>query len=92
MLQLSRHSKAKLFRSEIQLVNFGQVKIREMINGWVNKQTNGRIKAIVALGDVNSETSLVNAIYFKGIWTCPFRTFPYKKPNRLTIRRRIGCR
>jgi serpin B len=42
------------------------------INGWVVKNTKGRIKKII--DDVAGETvmMLINAVYFKGAWTTPF--------------------
>jgi len=44
------------------------------INGWVEDQTNNRIKNLIPEGDINERTKLVltNAIYFKGNWTNPF--------------------
>ncbi len=47
---------------------------RNTINAWVEKQTENRIKDLLAKGDVNKLTSLVlvNAIYFKGDWVMPF--------------------
>jgi serpin B len=48
---------------------------RKTINDWVQKQTNDRIKDLLAPGDVDSGTRLVltNAIYFKAAWAEPFQ-------------------
>jgi len=45
------------------------------INGWVEEQTNERIKDIIPPGALDETTRLVltNAIYFKGEWTVPFK-------------------
>ncbi len=47
---------------------------RVKINGWVEQQTNKRIKDLLAKGALDSMTRmvLVNAIYFKGDWAVPF--------------------
>jgi serine protease inhibitor len=44
------------------------------INGWVEEQTNNRIKDLIPKDDIDGNTKLVltNAIYFKGNWTNPF--------------------
>ncbi len=49
-------------------------KAREMINSWIENQTNGKIKELLHKGDVNPQTILVltNAIYFYGLWSHPF--------------------
>ena len=47
---------------------------RQHINGWVERQTQNKIKELIMPGVLNSETRLVltNAIYFKGVWVTPF--------------------
>lgn len=47
---------------------------RARINGWVEEQTEGRIKDLFSAGSLNSMTRMVlaNAIYFKGAWMNPF--------------------
>jgi serine protease inhibitor len=47
---------------------------RQVINAWVAKETQDRIKDLLAAGSVNTETRLVltNAIYFKARWALPF--------------------
>ena len=48
---------------------------RDRINGWVESQTNSKIKDLIPSGGINAETVLVltNAIYFKGAWQFPFQ-------------------
>ncbi|XP_067223916.1 leukocyte elastase inhibitor-like isoform X2 [Chanodichthys erythropterus] len=66
-----------LYQAELETVNFiGQADAaRVNINSWVEKQTQEKIKDLLAKGDVNSLTKLVlvNAIYFKGNWERKFR-------------------
>jgi serine protease inhibitor len=47
---------------------------RQTINTWVEKQTDGRIRDLIATGVLDDATRLVlvNAIYFKGAWSNPF--------------------
>jgi serpin B len=61
---------------------------RATINRWAADQTHGRIKDVLAPGDLDSLTRLVltNALYFKGRWVSPFRTqmtspAPFAAPN-----------
>jgi serine protease inhibitor len=59
---------------------------RVKINGWVEKQTNERIKDLLVKGALNSMTRmvLVNAIYFKGDWAVPFEKNATKREDFLT--------
>lgn len=59
---------------------------RVKINGWVEKQTNERIKDLLNKGALNSMTRmvLVNAIYFKGDWAVPFEKNASKLEDFLT--------
>ncbi len=47
---------------------------RKHINGWVEKQTQDRIKNLIPQGSIDADTRLVlvNAIYFLGNWETPF--------------------
>ncbi|MGZ3453388.1 MAG: serpin family protein [Polyangiales bacterium] len=47
---------------------------RVKINGWVEKETEGRIKDLLGPGTVDASTKmvLVNAVYFNGAWMNPF--------------------
>ena len=48
--------------------------VRLEINAWVEKNTAGLIKDLVPPGGLSSETkmALVNAVYFKGLWSRSF--------------------
>jgi serpin B len=47
---------------------------RQVINNWVNEQTEGRIDELIAEGDLDTATLLLltNAIYFEAEWFSPF--------------------
>lgn len=66
----------KFFQAEIHGVDFLQAVegSRKSINTWVEEQTDGKIKDILAPGSIDSLTKLVlvNAIYFKGNWKNKF--------------------
>ncbi|KAL9959830.1 hypothetical protein ACROYT_G033187 [Oculina patagonica] len=50
-------------------------KAREEINRWVKEKTNDKIKNVIPPGMLSSDTrlTLVNAIYFKGLWLEQFK-------------------
>jgi serpin B len=61
---------------------------RERINGWVEQQTEQRIRDLVPPGALDRDTRLVlvNAIYFLGDWAAPFareatRPAPFHAPR-----------
>lgn len=67
---LARHYGAGLFS-----VDFANSEVtRQLINGWVEDQTETRIKDLLPSGSLNSDTRLVltNAIYFKANWLNQF--------------------
>ncbi|XP_061569930.1 leukocyte elastase inhibitor-like isoform X2 [Cololabis saira] len=70
----------KHYDAELESVDFitSHQEARIRINNWVEKQTQGKIRDVVAEGVLNemSRLVLVNAIYFKGTWNEPF--LPYK--------------
>ncbi|KAM6135152.1 ovalbumin-related protein Y-like [Pterocles gutturalis] len=66
----------KFYKAELEEVNFKTAteEARQLINSWVEKETNGQIKDFLVSGSVDLDTAmvLVNAIYFKGIWKMAF--------------------
>lgn len=56
------------YNAETNMVTNGNAV--ETINGWVDKQTNGKIKEIISSNQI--EAVLLNAIYFKGTWDKEF--------------------
>ncbi|XP_071341839.1 serpin peptidase inhibitor, clade B (ovalbumin), member 1, like 3 isoform X7 [Trachinotus anak] len=67
----------KHYSAELESVDFinSFEAARLNINSWVEKQTQGKIKDVLAQGVVNNMTRLVlvNAIYFKGNWNKQFQ-------------------
>ncbi|XP_018609748.1 leukocyte elastase inhibitor-like [Scleropages formosus] len=67
----------KHYQAELEPVDFrfDAEAARVNINTWVEKQTQGKIKNLLANGVVDSLTTLVlvNAIYFKGNWEKKFK-------------------
>ncbi|MBN3313106.1 ILEU inhibitor, partial [Atractosteus spatula] len=66
----------KHYQAELEPVDFitGAEAARQNINAWVEKQTQEKIKDLLAKGTIDSMTRLVlvNAIYFKGNWEKKF--------------------
>ncbi|XP_041449178.1 serpin B3 [Drosophila obscura] len=64
----------KKFHSKPMGIDFGSSSAAETINSWVEKETEKLIKNIVSPGALNDSTRLVlvNAIYFKGVWSIRF--------------------
>uniref|UniRef100_A0A8C6IQS8 Uncharacterized protein n=1 Tax=Melopsittacus undulatus TaxID=13146 RepID=A0A8C6IQS8_MELUD len=67
----------ELYNEGLETVSFqtGADQARELINSWVENQTNGVIKNILQPSSVDPQTEmvLVNAIYFKGLWQKAFK-------------------
>ncbi|NWZ28403.1 OVAL protein, partial [Asarcornis scutulata] len=67
----------ELYKGGLESISFQTAadQARELINSWVESQTNGIIKNILQPSSVDSQTTmvLVNAIYFKGMWEKAFK-------------------
>ena len=63
------------FNAEVDSLNFTLPSAVQIINNWVNTNTNGKIPTILS-GSIPSDVVmyLINAIYFKGTWTYTFDT------------------
>jgi serine protease inhibitor len=61
------------FDAEVSALDFSSPSAADVINGWVNLNTKGKIDEIVQ-GPIDPLTImfLINAIYFKGDWTYQF--------------------
>uniref|UniRef100_A0A8C7G8G0 Serpin peptidase inhibitor, clade G (C1 inhibitor), member 1 n=1 Tax=Oncorhynchus kisutch TaxID=8019 RepID=A0A8C7G8G0_ONCKI len=73
----------------VKLTNSSEVNV-EMINSWVAKQTNNKIKELVDSVPAHTELLLLNAVYFNGQWKMKFdaksKTFPFVKLNGDTVK------
>ncbi|XP_072540933.1 leukocyte elastase inhibitor-like [Salminus brasiliensis] len=89
-------STQKLYQADLQAVDFigASDESRKLINGWVEEQTENKIKDLLKPGMVTGMTrlALVNAIYFKGNWLQRFnaqdtKEMPFKinKNERKTV-------
>jgi serine protease inhibitor len=62
----------KYYGAEIEGIDFTSPSALETINGWVNTKTHGKIPEILKEITPNQVMFLLNAIYFKGIWSKEF--------------------
>lgn len=60
------------FSAEVSGLDFNNPNAPNIVNGWVDENTNGKIKKIVDVINAEDVMFLINAIYFKGTWTCEF--------------------
>jgi serine protease inhibitor len=69
-----RQSSQNFYSTEVFNLDFAKSDNLSVINAWIDRQTNGKIKEIVSSGNINADTILIllNAIYFKGVWKQQF--------------------
>jgi serpin B len=60
------------FYAQVAGLDFNNPQSANIINSWVEENTNGKIKKIVDQIDPQIVMFLINAIYFKGVWTYEF--------------------
>uniref|UniRef100_A0A2C9GUJ3 Serpin domain-containing protein n=1 Tax=Anopheles culicifacies TaxID=139723 RepID=A0A2C9GUJ3_9DIPT len=62
------------YSAEVANVSYSNpTEAASIINNWVSQSTNGRLREIVTPDGVEGAViTLVNVIYFKGLWTYPF--------------------
>lgn len=73
---------SEYYNATVDNVPFSKPQVAvKYINDWVSKITNGRIRELVnAEGVEGAVVTLVNALYFKGLWKYPF---PENGPKRV---------
>lgn len=60
------------YGADVKAVDFNDAGCKDVINGWVDDKTHGKISEIVKEINPDSFMFLINAIYFKGAWTYEF--------------------
>ncbi|HEY9834275.1 MAG TPA: serpin family protein, partial [Stenomitos sp.] len=62
------------YGAKITDLDFNDPSTPSIINTWVKQSTNGKIDTIIDGKEIEPDTILflINAIYFKGLWTIPF--------------------
>ncbi|MBN1213111.1 MAG: serpin family protein [candidate division Zixibacteria bacterium] len=61
------------FGAEVAALDFSDPAAPKYINDWVTKKTEGLVKDILDIVPPDAVLYLVNAVYFKGVWTYPFK-------------------
>ena len=62
----------RFFDAEVATLNFSDPAAPRTINAWVDRSTKGKITEIVESIPPNTVMYLINAVYFKGLWTSRF--------------------
>ncbi|GBM18219.1 Serpin B10 [Araneus ventricosus] len=64
------------FHAKIRNVDFLREanQVVQEINAWINSHTNGKIPHFLDHLDSSTVLTILNAIYFKGLWSVPFET------------------
>ncbi|XP_065688242.1 ovalbumin-related protein Y-like [Patagioenas fasciata] len=90
----------KFYRAELEEVNFKTAaeEAKQLINSWVEKETDGKIRNFLEPDSVDLDTVLVlvNAVYFKGIWKTAFKEedtqeFPFSVTKQETKPVQMMC-
>jgi len=63
---------SKYFDSEVNEIDFFAPDAVDIINGWIEEATRGKIDKMISEIPEDAVMYLINAIYFKGNWTYPF--------------------
>ena len=70
------HAARHYYYASPQSRDFGDGETRDVINQWASDHTEGMVKEVLTEQDFDplAVSYLLNAIYFKGMWSCPFKT------------------
>jgi serpin B len=62
------------YKAEVRSIDFTASEAASTINTWIKSRTRDKIDRVIRPADLNALTSLIliNAIYFKGLWSDPF--------------------
>jgi serpin B len=72
VLQKFLDDNKKYFDAEVSALDFTQPSALQTINDWVNAKTQGKIPTILDEIPPDAVMYLINAIYYKGVWTYQF--------------------
>lgn len=59
--------------AEIQALSFRAPDAAGKVNRWAEEKTRGRIRAVIDSLEGSSPLIALNAVYFKGLWSTPFK-------------------
>lgn len=87
----------KFYGAEISDLDFSSPAAPDVINGWVNEKTHGKIPEIIREITPSHVMFLLNAIYFKGTWTREFDkkatvTLPFTTGDGRTVQAAMMAR
>ncbi len=60
------------YNAEVNDIDFGDPAAKDIINGWIEDKTNGKIKDMIDQIPANVVMYLINAIYLKATWQYQF--------------------
>ena len=72
------------FFAEVTALDFTAPSALDIINGWVNEKTHGKIEKILDFIPANAVLYIINAIYFKATWLYEFDKDYTKEENFYT--------
>ncbi|MEA4917581.1 serpin family protein [Proteiniphilum sp.] len=67
------HTNQSFYNASVKAVDFGKSETVNVINQWASDNTKGLIKSVIDMTSPDDLMYLLNAIYFKGIWTSEFK-------------------
>lgn len=62
----------EFYDAEIMNLDLGKESSLKIINRWISKNTQGRIGRMLDGADLDAIMFIINAVYFKGVWTVGF--------------------
>jgi len=78
------HDCKNYFNAEVASLDFSSPDAVQVINNWVSSKTNGKIEQILQRIPGDAVMYLINALYFKGVWTYQFDPSYTKEFNFIT--------
>jgi serpin B len=69
------------YDAEVKAADFNDSGTKDLINGWIEDKTNGKIKDMIDQIPANAVMYLINAIYLKATWQYQFQKEKTEKQN-----------